>query len=126
VADRDALSQTISDLRRDAEGATLLFYLRFFLHSIDESTQQILMATLSDAAMDGDLFAAEFRTDSDESARKVYGGHFRRFQSGAVFGRALSEQFGFEILDAVEGTGLSPYLDEDPHLYRVVARRRRT
>ena len=33
----------------------------------------------------------------------------------------MTDDFGFTMLHEEEGTGLSPYKDEDPVLYRVVA-----
>jgi Methyltransferase domain len=101
----------------------VLFYLRFFLHSVPEDVQHQLMQTIADVARPGDMFAAEFRTDKDEARSKTYGEHYRRFQNGPAFGRALHQRYGFEVLEEEEGTGLSVYGDEDPELYRVIARR---
>lgn len=101
----------------------VLFYLRFFLHSIPEDVQDRLMQVIADVARPGDMLAAEFRTDKDEARSKTYGDHYRRFQNGPAFGRSLHQRYGFEILEEQEGTGLSVYGDEDPELYRVIARR---
>ncbi|WP_343993143.1 hypothetical protein, partial [Nocardioides dubius] len=82
-----------------------------------------LMAAIATHARAGDLFAAEFRTDKDESVQKVHGNHYRRFQNAVEFRDSLTAKFGFgEVLFEVEDTGLSPYGDEDPVLYRVIAR----
>ena len=102
---------------------SVLFYLRFFLHSVPEDVQDTLMQTIADVARPGDMFAAEFRTDKDKPRSKTYGHHYRRFQNGAAFSRTLHQRYGFEVLDEQEGTGLSVYGDEDPELYRVIARR---
>jgi SAM-dependent methyltransferase len=102
---------------------SVLFYLRFFLHSVPEPVQDTLMQAIADVARPGDMLAAEFRTDKDEGRSKTYGDHFRRFQNGSAFGRTLQQRYGFEVLDEQEGTGLSVYGDEDPELYRVIARR---
>jgi hypothetical protein len=69
------------------------------------------------------MLAAEFRTDKDEELTKVHADHYRRYQNGPMFGDALRARYGFTIVDAVEGRGLSPYRDEDPELYRVIARK---
>ena len=45
----------------------MLFYMRFFLHSIPADVQAGLMSTISDVARSGDVLAAEFRTDKDEA-----------------------------------------------------------
>lgn len=117
------------DLRRLVEGyldesdEPTMFYLRFFLHAIPEDVQETVLQVIADCARPGDTFAAEFRTDRDESRRHVHAKHFRRFQSAGEFRDALAGKYGFEVFYDVEGTGLSPYQDEDPVLYRVLARR---
>jgi SAM-dependent methyltransferase len=102
---------------------SVLFYLRFFLHSVTEDVQHTLLQAIADVARPGDMLAAEFRTDKDEGRSKTYGDHYRRFQNGPAFGLTLHYRYGFEVLDEQEGTGLSVYGDEDPELYRVIARR---
>jgi SAM-dependent methyltransferase len=111
---------------RDARGRSAeptLFYARFFLNSLTDEAQDALMAAIADVAAPGDMFAAEFRTDRDETTKKAFGKHFRRFQNGPVFAKALAEQYGFVPFVEQEGNGLSVFEGEDPHLYRVIARR---
>jgi hypothetical protein len=122
VRDTAELTRLVMDRMAQQEGP-LMFYLRFFLHSIPEEVQETLMGVIDSTARPGDLFAAEFRTDKDAEVTKVHGKHYRRFQSGAEFGRRLTADYGFTLLHEEEGTGLSPYRGEDPVLYRVVARR---
>lgn len=101
----------------------MVFYARFFLHSIPEDVQRTLLGVVAACARPGDFFVAEFRTDRDEVLHKTYGDHFRRFQNGPAFGRALRDRYGFVPLVEQEGNGFSPYRGEDPQLYRVIARR---
>lgn len=121
VSDLANVRKVLEGAREAAQNGPLLFYMRFFLHSIPEEVQEGLMNTIAAAARRGDMFATEFRTEDDAAVRKVYGGHYRRYQNGPAFGRALREQYGFSILHEEEGTGLSPYKGEDPVLYRAVA-----
>ncbi len=107
-----------------AGDAPLLFYARFFLHSIPEDVQETLMSVIAKVARPGDQFAAEFRTTADSDRMKVHTKHYRRFQDGPGFGLTLRERYGFALDFEVESTGLSPYKDEDPVLYRVLAKRR--
>jgi len=123
VSDVDALTAVFAQVRERAAGGPVLFYARFFLHSIPASVQEALLGIIRSSARPGDWFAAEFRTDKDEAGDKVHTQHYRRFQNGKQFGRRLSEVFGFEVVEEQEGTGLSPYKGEDPELYRVLARR---
>ena len=122
VGDTERLSGLITAQLAVADEPAM-FYLRFFLHSITEDVQQGLLGVIRDLARPGDVFAAEFRTDKDQKKSKVHGKHYRRFQNGAEFGRRLLHDYGFTVLHEEEGTGLSPYKDEDPVLYRVIARR---
>jgi SAM-dependent methyltransferase len=121
VADLQSLQTIFSQVRAIASDGPVLFYMRFFLHSIPEETQRNLLTALSNAAQPRDMLAVEFRTDKDEQNHKVYGKHYRRYQNGAAFGEALRTQYGFATLHEEEKTGLSPYKDEDPVLYRAIA-----
>ena len=121
VAETQALSAIVREVIA-ADDSPVLFYLRFFLHSIPEEVQDGLLDVISTHARSGDVLAAEFRTEKDESATKVHGEHYRRYQNGAAFGALLKER-GFALVHEEEGTGLSPYKGEDPVLYRVIARR---
>jgi O-methyltransferase involved in polyketide biosynthesis len=122
VDDQDRFAALVAD-RLGAVDEPVLFYLRFFLHSIPEDVQDRLLTSIVKHSSPGDMFAAEFRTDKDEESAKVHGKHWRRFQNAAEFSRTLREVHGFTILHEEEATGLSPYGEEDPVLYRVVARR---
>lgn len=100
----------------------VLFYLRFFLHAITDGSQATLLSTLDRLARPGDWFAAEFRTDKDAEQTKVHGKHYRRFQNAQEFVADLRSR-GWRIEHSEEGTGLSPYGEEDPVLARVIATR---
>ena len=123
VGDAAHLQAILTDAIAKAEGGPVVFYARFFLHSIPEDVQVEMMRTIGDVARPGDYFAAEFRTDKDEKNTKVHTKHYRRFQNGPAFGVALQNEYGFTVVEEQEGTGLSPYKGEDPELYRVIARR---
>ena len=123
VADSDAVGTALQDFRDRHEGA-VVFYLRFFLHSIKADVQETLLSHIASVARAGDLFAAEFRTDEDAKRKKTFGNHYRRFQNAGEFRTALEGCFGFDVVSDQESDGLSPYGDEDPVLYRVVARYR--
>jgi Methyltransferase domain len=124
VSDAKTLRATLTAARGEDPGRPVLFYARFFLHSIPEDTQRVMMTVIQQCSRHGDCFAAEFRTDKDEATAKVHGEHYRRFQNGPAFGRQLSREYGFITkLVEQEGNGFSPYKGEDPHLYRIIARR---
>ncbi|KQP77359.1 hypothetical protein ASF37_12510, partial [Aeromicrobium sp. Leaf289] len=118
VSDTAALATEITSAREDDK--PLLTYMRFFLHSITAEVQAGLLNTVAEHARPGDHLAVEFRTDKDEANAKVHGGHYRRYQSAAAF-RDQITALGYTVIDETEGTGLSPYGDEDPELYRAIA-----
>jgi hypothetical protein len=121
VGDADQLGSVLRQVRADHPGQPVLFYTRFFLHAITEPVQGTLLSVVDEVAADGDVFAAEFRTDRDERAEKVHGRHYRRFQNGPAFGDTLQERHRFAVRIEQEGNGFSPYRGEDPQLYRVIA-----
>jgi len=123
VSDVPAIRAALTDAVNASPDAPVLFYLRFFLHSITAEVQAGLLEVIESCARPGDMLAAEFRTDQDEARLKVHQKHYRRYQNGPAFGATLRRD-GFELLHEEEGTGLSPYGAEDPHLYRVIAQRR--
>ncbi|MGQ0463765.1 MAG: methyltransferase domain-containing protein [Sporichthyaceae bacterium] len=124
VGEADPLRGVLAGATERAGAAPITFYARFFLHSIPEDVQETLMTTVASVARSGDKFAAEFRTTADAELAKVHTKHYRRFQDGWAFGTALRERYGFDVEFEVEDTGFSPYKDEDPVLYRVVATKR--
>jgi len=122
VSDAPALRELITNTRGEMAGEPVCFYMRFFLHSIPEEVQDTLISTLTELARRGDMFAAEFRTDKDENNQHVFGdSHYRRYQNADDFSKRLSDEYRWRITFETEEKGLSPYKDEDPVLYRVIA-----
>ena len=121
VSDTAGLGAAL-DLSVDLAADPVLYYLRFFLHAIDEDTQKLLMDAIGAHARPGDCFAAEFRTDRDEATAKVHDGHYRRYQNAELFLDDVRAR-GWDVTHLEEGTGLSPYGEEDPVLCRVIAHR---
>ena len=86
------------------------------------TTQAALLAAIGRTLGPVTCFAAEFRTDKDEARSKVHTKHYRRFQNAEALVEDLRAR-GWKVTHHEEGTGLSPYGEEDPVLCRVVARR---
>lgn len=123
VGDKEQLTIALKAIKEKANNKPIMLYMRFFLHSIPEDIQAQLMKTISSITTEGDILAAEFRTDKDEKKRKVYGAHYRRYQNAQQFSYSLKENYSFNPIFELEDSGLSPYKDEDPILYRVIAKR---
>ncbi|MGQ0463764.1 MAG: class I SAM-dependent methyltransferase [Sporichthyaceae bacterium] len=100
----------------------VLFHARFLFHALSEAAQEAVLVGLADLARPGDLLAAEFRTMEDEKLAKNSAKMFRRFLDPIAFDGELGN-CGFEVLETVDGQGLSPHGKEDPALHRALARK---
>lgn len=100
-----------------------VIYSRFFLHSIEEETEEILFEWLKSIKNEC-LFLCECRSEKDKQLFKHYGNsHFRREVSLNVLTTRL-EECGFVVEYSIESRGLSVYGEEDPFVIRVFARKR--
>ena len=124
VSQSQMLDENFAKAVKDtAVGAPLMYYARFFLHSITAAMETTLLTAIAATARSGDILALEFRTSEDELEKKVHGAHFRRFLVVPNLMASLESKFGFAIRYHFEGKGLSPYKDEDPHLCRIIAQK---
>lgn len=106
-----------------AEAAPFVVYMRFFLHAIDEKTQDLLLGTIASTVTRDFHLCAEFRTVEDRNMAKVHGQHYRRYIDHNALAERLTEKWSFEIQHIEAGQGLSPYDGEDPFLSRIVGYR---
>lgn len=118
AANRAELAEFVSNI---PESDQVVIYMRFFLHSIPRSVQELIFDEISRLPI-GFLLALEFRTDKDELQPKVYGEHYRRYIKPSEVVESL-EHRGLKIVFEEAGTGMSPFGDEDPHLARILARK---
>lgn len=88
-------------------------YTRFFWHAIDDETRRYILDWTK-----GSLFI-EARTTRDKP-KNVYGKHDRNLVDTDEL-RLMLKEYGFIIDFDHEGYGMSRYLDEDPHLVRIIA-----
>lgn len=110
--------------RAEKESIPLIIYLRFLLHSIDETTEEKLLSILSNSLKDESYIAAEFRTIEDKSRSKVYDNHYRRYIVAEELIEKLQNTYFFEKLHFTKGTGFSIYKEEDPFLGRILMKKR--
>lgn len=123
VSNTENLSKICEDIRKQADflDKKIIFYSRFFLHSICDESQHKLITTVSNYMKEKDLFAAEFRAIEDKSRKKIYDNHYRRFIDDLSLVEKLKNQYGLgNIITHVRGTGLSVFKDEDPFLARII------
>lgn len=125
VGQQKELSEAIDYVSNKArsKGKILVIYLRFFLHSIDQETEETLLTTVSKYLQSGDIFAAEFRTIEDEEREKVYADHFRRYIVAEELLRDLEEKYQLTKILFEKGTGLAKYKNEDPYVARIIMKK---
>lgn len=90
-------------------------YARFFWHAIERKEQLAILDWVQ-----GNLFI-EARTDHDKP-HNVIGKHKRNLVNVNQLFRDLIKR-DYQITHFSQGYGFSPYKGEDPHLFRLVARR---
>jgi cyclopropane fatty-acyl-phospholipid synthase-like methyltransferase len=117
----NAICKDVADVH-DITGNYDVVYSRFFLHSIDEHREDVLLSWAAENLRKDGIILIEVRTNKDENLKKTYEGHFRRYVDFEVLKEKISN-LGFSIDYAIESQGLSVYGNEDPYLARIVARR---
>jgi tellurite methyltransferase len=106
------IKQDVSTFIKQNESSDCV-YTRFFWHAIERSVQlEILQWTKK-------RILIEARTKKDKPLN-VCGKHSRVLVDVPQLKRDL-EKHGFKIIFEHEGTGMSYYQGEDPHLIRIVA-----
>lgn len=96
-----------------------VLYMRFFLHSVTEDIQTVILDAAVATLPPKTMIALEFRTDKDADEKHVFGAHYRRYIPMAEMTEVLQAK-GFTVTHAEESRGLSPYQDEDPFLCRIL------
>ena len=108
---------------RDARGARIVIYARFFFHAISEDEERLVLAALSQCLRSGAMCFFEFRTEKDAQGNKRFGSHYRRFINIDRFVEKAIVGGTFECFYRVEGQGMAKYFEEDPIVGRVFLRR---
>lgn len=108
-------------------------YSRFTMHSISVSGQENVLNWSSSVLREGGYFLLEFRgkendlcglgeaVEGDVDAY-IYDGHYRRFLDIDELGSQLKQK-GFEIVEAIEEKGFSPFGGDDEVFARIIARK---
>lgn len=98
-------------------------YYRFSLHAVTRAQASASLAWAARGLSRGGLVCIEARSAAGPPAR--VNGHFRRPVRADDLRREL-QGLGLEVLTVLEGTGFSPFGEDDPVLVRLVARRTTT
>lgn len=109
----------VNDLEEQNFDNPSVVYMRFFLHSIDEDTQERLLSWLS--KKDNLSLFIECRSSLDQETEKHFGSdHYRR----AIDFEKLKQQLeseGYTIFHSEHSKGLAKYKEEDPYIIRILA-----
>jgi len=95
-------------------------YCRFLLHAITQDREDTLLHWSYNILPPGGRIMIETRTIEDEKLLKHYDNHLRRYVNTDEL-RIKLQSLGFTIIHEHQGTGLSPFKAEDPHLARFIA-----
>ena len=95
-----------------------IFYARFFIHAIDEDTENKLL-NLYKICKNDNLLALEFRTSKDENLIKQFGNHYRRFVDlNNLIDKVQNLKLRVKYL--VEGQGYAKYKVDDAYVARLI------
>ncbi|MPZ59974.1 MAG: class I SAM-dependent methyltransferase [Propionibacteriales bacterium] len=96
-----------------------IVYGRFLVHSLRERGLDNMWRLLGMALRSGGRSYLEFRTARDRDRPKHFGRRFRRFLTiDEVVGKA--QRHGLRVVEQKAGTGLAPFVEEDPFVCRLV------
>ena len=104
-----------------------IIYARFFLHAINETSENKFLDIIKKNFKDNTIIALEFRTTKDvlkKKGKKIslnerLTDHYRRFIDIKNFKKKL-KKMKFKILYTKGGINLSKSLNDNPHLCRIV------
>jgi SAM-dependent methyltransferase len=114
-----SVRQTLALGARLAHGAEpVTVYARFLLHTLSTTDRLNFWRLASMASRSGGRVYVEFRTEQDRRLPKAFGEHFRQFLNPASMASEAAAQ-GLRVVDEVQGRGLAPLENEDPHLCRM-------
>ena len=116
-----------SDLHKIQNKNINFIYARFFIHSINEISENNFLKILSTKFKDSTLIALEFRTIKDvlmKKGKKIskyerLTDHYRRFIDPKKFEKKL-QNLKFKILYKKFGINLSKTPNDNPHLCRII------
>lgn len=104
-------------LAREVPGPRTL-YARFLLHALEPDGRRNFWQFADMMLRGGGEAFLEFRTGKDRERPRAFDKHFCQFLRPADVCAEI-ERAGGDVVERVEGTGMSPYDGEDPYLCRL-------
>lgn len=109
------------DAQAKSSNKELLIYNRFFLHSIPENVEDLLINSFKENLSIDYCIISEFRTIEDQVLYKIFDNHYRRYVDANQLLQKLITN-GFDIVYSEKGRGMSVYKDENPFLARIIVK----
>lgn len=116
------ITRQVQEFRNGSEDP-IMFYARFFIHSLQPKACDAFLKLVVGLMQKGEFFCLEFRTDQDADAGKVHKQHFRSFVEPSALEKQINTLGTVTQIKQV-GNGFAPYKGEDPHLCRLVVKKR--
>lgn len=117
VTDPNLASRIIDEFQETPQDITV--YARFFIHAIDDETQEQFLNTCRSLVGENGRVALEFRTDRDQMQTKITPEHYRRYVNPLKF-IEYANKTGLKASYFVEGFGYAKYRDDDAHVARFI------
>lgn len=117
--DKDSLREIKKALSQRDEN--FIIYSRFFLHAINDKSEDNFLDFCKNIGSTGDGVYLEFRTVDDKSNLKVEPEHYRRFIDIETLKVKILTR-GFAIEYFAEGLGFAKYKTEDANVARLILR----
>lgn len=113
----DVIISKLNEMKIDGN---VVLYSRFFVHAIDEESEDSLIELFGKVlSRFGGVVALEFRTERDKSQPKFTASHYRRFVSPVRFFSKV-EKNGFSVEYFTEGFGFAKFKNDDAHVARFI------
>ena len=97
-----------------------IFYGRFFLHAIDEITENNFLDLFKNLKLKNNLLALEFRITKDKFLKKEFHNHYRRYINSKKFKNKL-KRLDLYVKYFIEGQGYAKYNNDDAYVARLIA-----
>tara|TARA_Y100001936_G_C15995379_1_gene624756 strand:+ start:623 stop:1276 length:654 start_codon:yes stop_codon:yes gene_type:complete len=115
-----------SELKKIKKKKINFIYARFFLHAINEISENVFLKSIKRYFSSNTIIGFEFRTTKDvlmKKGKKIskyerMTDHYRRFINVKSFEKKL-KKMDFKIIYKKQGVNLSKSLNDNPHLCRI-------
>ncbi|WP_320203889.1 class I SAM-dependent methyltransferase [Agrobacterium rosae] len=105
--------------QRGLNAADSVIYARFFLHAVDEESEDIFMRSAAKLVEKGALLCLEFRTIEDSLRFKFEPSHYRRYIDPRAIAQKATD-LGMQTRFFEEGENLAAHKTENPYVARFI------